>query len=473
MSLIPEVETAIDDIINQAIIQDPDEPIVSIILDKLKQPDNIKKMITEEFNEVLKLLEFQTHAYEVFKKWYVDARIFYHIIVDEKNLGEGIKELRYIDPRKIRKIREVSKQRSQVNANNVVAKTVAEYFIYNEQGFAPKVGQPIPINTSQQQGVRIAPDSIAYVTSGLTNANNDLVIGYLNKAIKPLNQLKSIEDSMVIYRLTRAPERRIFYIDVGGLPKAKAEQYIKDQMTKFKNKVIYNAADGTVRDGRNFQSMTEDFWMPRRGDGKTTEITTLQGGQSLLNMQDVEYFQQNLYRSLNIPIGRLQSESGFNLGRSSEITRDEVKFQKFIARLRLRFQNLFLIILGKQLILKGIITEEDWKEFSPNIDFRFAEDNFFAELKEIEILNERAALLQQVDAFAGKYYSHEWIRKNVLRQTDKDIEEIDKQIEEEADNPQYISSFQPQLQQQQAEEQQQMQMDQMAQEKEQSKPINN
>lgn len=352
MSLIPEVESAIDDIVNEAIVNEPEEPAVKVVLDELEIPDSIKKRIEDEFENVLQLLEFKSHSYEVFKKWYIDGRIYYHMIIDSDKPDEGIKECRYLDPRKIKKVREEVKRKNPRNANVIVTQTQAEYFLYNEKGFdRPRPGT-IQIGSVLDQNIKIANDSIAYVTSGLMTANNDMVLSYLNKAIKPLNQLKSLEDSLIIYRISRAPERRAFYIDVGGLPRAKGEQYVKEMMTKYKNKAVYDPTSGEVRDERKFMTMLEDYWMPRRGDGKATEIQTLPGGQNLSQIDDIKYFQENLYRALGVPIGRMNSEEGFNIGRSSEISRDEIKFQKFINRLRMRFQFLFTIILGKQLILK-------------------------------------------------------------------------------------------------------------------------
>lgn len=431
----PEVDAAIDDIVNEVITQESETKVVELVLDDLKQPDRIKKLLINEFDEVLNLLEFNNLAYDVFRRWYVDGRLYYHAILDESDLKKGIIELRYIDPRKIRKVRE-QKKKKVVATNVPMNQTASEYYIYNDKGFAKTAGTAaLPTNTIG--GIKIAKDSIIHCTSGLTSLNGDLVQSYLHKAIKPLNQLRSMEDSLVIYRISRAPERRIFYIDVGNLPKMKAEQYLRDIMTKFKNKLVYDASTGEVRDDRKFMTMLEDFWLPRREGGKGTEITTLPGGQNLGQMDDVIYFQRKLYKSLNVPITRLDPEVQFNLGRATEITRDEVKFAKFIAKLRNKFSQLFLKILERQLVLKGIITPEDWEEFKDVIKFKFAQDNYFAELKETEILRDRIAMLRDIDDFAGKYYSHQWIRRNVLRQSDEEIEEIDEQIADEMDNPQY------------------------------------
>ena len=440
IAMHPEVEMAIDDIVNEAIVADPKKEIVSINLDDLEQPEKIKKMIIEEFDNIVDLLEFNQHAYEIFKKWYVDGRLLYHAMIDEKNPKEGIKELRYIDPRKIRKVRTVKKRKVSKDSNITVPQTGEEFYIYNEKGFSKTAGVPnnvAPFQDTGAQGLKIAVDSIVNVSSGLVNVNGDLVIGYLQKAIKPLNMLKAMEDSLVIYRISRAPERRIFYIDVGNLPKPKAEQYLRDVMTRFKNKVVYDQATGEIRDDRKHMTMLEDFWLPRREGGKGTEITTLPGGQNLGQMDDVTYFQNKLYKSLNVPIGRMDPSAQYSFGRATEITRDEVKFAKFVTRLRMRFSDLFTKILEKQLILKGVITSEDWAEFKTNFKFEFAEDNHFAELRNTEILRDRVSMLRDVDDYAGKYYSHEWIRRNVLYQTEEDMKEIDEQIAQEVDNPQY------------------------------------
>jgi hypothetical protein len=435
MSMVPEVDMAIDDIVNEVITQEPETEPVELILDDIEElPDKVKKIFIEEFKEVLNLLEFNQLSYEVFRRWYVDGRLYYHVIIDEKQQSLGIQELRYIDPRKIRKVREVRKKKLQ--DNQTANKTSAEYYIYNDKGFAKTAGNS-SIPTNNIGGLKIAKDSIVHCTSGVTSLNGDLVQSYLHKAIKPLNQLRSMEDSLVIYRISRAPERRIFYIDVGNLPKMKAEQYLRDIMIKFKNKLVYDSVTGEIRDDRKFMTMLEDFWLPRREGGKGTEITTLPGGQNLGQMDDVLYFQQNLYKALNVPISRLDPDSQFGFGRATEITRDEVKFAKFINRLRIKFSTLFAKILERQLILKGIITPDEWDEIRNRIRFKFSQDNYFAELKEAEILNNRLAALQQIDAFAGKYYSHEWIRRKVLMQSDEEIEEIDEQIVAEMENPQY------------------------------------
>ena len=437
ISMHPDIEMAVDDIVNEAIVMDPKKEIVSLNLDDLEQPENIKKMILEEFDNTLELLEFNQHAYEIFRKWYVDGRLYYHAIIDEKAPREGIKELRYVDPRKIRKIKTQKRVKANKNTNVIINKTAEEFYIYNDKGFAKAPTQGSTYNDPASQGIRIAVDSVVNTSSGLVNVGGDMVIGYLQKAIKPLNQLKSMEDSLVIYRISRAPERRIFYIDVGNLPKMKAEQYLRDIMTRFKNRVVYDAQTGEIRDDRKHMTMLEDFWLPRREGGKGTEITTLPGGQNLGQMDDVVYFQRKLYKSLNVPITRLDPEQNYNFGRATEVSRDEVKFAKFITRLRGKFSELFNKILEKQLILKGVITSEDWQEFKTNFKYEYSEDNHFAELRNTEILRDRISMLRDIDDYTGKYYSHEWVRRNVLYQTEEDMKEIDEQIVEEQENPQY------------------------------------
>ena len=443
MSYHPEIDRAVDDIVNEVVTQEPETEPVELILDDTELSDRIKKLFVDEFRNVLKLLEFNAQGYEIFKRWYVDGRLYYHAILDEKQPKAGIIELRYVDPRKIRKVREV--KRKKLVDNIPTNQTSKEYYVYNDKGFAKSTGNSSSIPNNSIGGVKIARDSIIHNTSGLTSINGDLVQSYLHKAIKPLNQLRSMEDSLVIYRISRAPERRIFYIDVGNLPKMKAEQYLRDQMTRFKNKLVYDSASGEVRDDRKFMTMLEDFWLPRR-EGKGTEITTLPGGQNLGQIEDIVYFQKKLYQSLNVPVSRLDTETQFGFGRSNEITRDEVKFSKFINRLRNRFSNLFTKILEKQLVLKGIITYEEWELLKNQIRYKFSQDNYFAELKQTEILRDRITMLRDIDDYAGKYYSHEWVRRHVLRQSDEEIGEIDKQIVKEINNPQYS----PQMPEQQA-----------------------
>ena len=432
ISLQPEIEQAIDDIVNEAIDADADE-IVSLNTDKLEYSDNVKELIREEFSNVLDLFNFQNEAYDIFKRWYIDGRMYYHIIIDETRPREGIKELRYLDPRKIRKVREV-KRRPKGQAT--VFDTQKEYFVYNERSFLPAGGNgglPLDTNTS---GLRISVDSILHVTSGMMDSNNKLVYSYLQKAIKPLNQLRTLEDATVIYRISRAPERRIFYIDVGNLPKIKAEQYLREMMVKHKNRLVYDASTGEVRDDRKYMTMLEDYWLPRREGNRGTEITTLPAGQNLGELSDVTYFQNKLYQALNVPISRLQpGQAGFNLGRSAEISRDEVKFTKFVGRLRRRFSHLLLKTLEKQLILKGIVSEVDWPEISGQLNFDFKIDNHFEEFKDAEILSNRLNTLNMIAPFVGKYYSDMWIRRNVLQQTDEEIADMMQEMAEEMPPP--------------------------------------
>ena len=423
MALQPECDSAVQDVVNEAIVVTEDSGPVEIVLDKLDYPENIKKKIHEEFEAIMKLLDFNNNAYDLFRKWYVDGRLYHHIVIDEKNPRQGIKDLRYIDPRKIRKIKEALKEKD-ARTGATVFKGMNEYYLYNAGG----------VNSSNQaQGVKIAKDSISYCHSGLLDERNSMIYSYLHKAIKPLNQLRMLEDAVVIYRLARAPERRVFYIDVGNLPKMKAEQYMRDMMVKHKNKLIYDASTGEVRDDRKFMTMLEDFWLPRREGGRGTEITTLPGGQSLGEMDDVDYFRRKLYKSLNVPITRMDAENQFNLGRASEITRDELKFNKFVMRLRNRFSILFSDLLEIQLALKGVITRGEWKEMKQDIYYDFQEDNHFTELKETEIMQGRLQILGEVDNFVGKYFSEDWIRKNVLRMTEEEIKDEQKQIDKEAD----------------------------------------
>lgn len=426
MSMQPELETAIDEIVNEAIVNTAKDKAVEMNMDDLKQPESVKKKIREEFDTVLKLLNFGNMGHEIFRRWYVDGRMFYHVIIDEKRAGDGIIELRYIDPRRIRKIREIQKTKDPRTTIDVIKK-VNEYYLYNERGI---------IGAHSNLGAKIATDAIVNVNSGLMDSKRAMVLSYLHKAIKPLNNLRMIEDATVIYRLSRAPERRIFYIDVGNMPTIKAEQYLKDIMTKYRNKLVYDSTTGEIKDDRKHLSMLEDFWLPRREGGKGTEITTLPGGQNLGELEDVKYFERKLYKSLGVPIGRLEQQPGGGiLGRSTEITRDELKFSKFIDRLRNKFATLFDDVLRVQLILKKVCTEEEWKEFKEDIYYDFKKDNNFDELKESELLMNRIATLQAVDPYVGRYYSMAWVRKNVLMMDDDDIEEIQGQIEQEkADN---------------------------------------
>jgi hypothetical protein len=424
MAMQPEIESAIDDIINEAIVQDDDGRNVKLIMDNLKQPDKIKKAIADEFQTVLRVLNYNNMAADIFRRYYIDGRLFYHIIIDRENPTAGIKELRYIDPRKIRKVRELRKKKDERTGVEIMA-VINEYYIYNDKAITGTQSNYGPV------GTRITKDSIININSGLMDSRRAVVLSYLHKAIKPLNQLRMIEDATVIYRISRAPERRIFYIDVGNLPKLKAEQYLRDIMIKYKNKLVYDANTGEVRDDRKFLSMMEDFWLPRREGGKGTEITTLPGGQNLGELEDVKYFEKKLYKSLNVPISRLESSSGFTIGRSSEITRDELKFAKFIDRLRNKFAELFDQALRIQCVLKGICTDAEFTEFKEHMYYDFIKDNNFAELKEAELMANRLSLLQQVDPYTGTYYSMGWIRRNVLRMDDDEIKLIDQEIDDE------------------------------------------
>jgi len=424
MAMQPEIESAIDDIVNEAICQDDDGKITDIVLDNLKQPDKIKKAIKEEFNTLLRLLNYNNLAQDIFRRYYVDGRMYYHIIIDKDNPQEGIKELRYIDPRKLRKVREIKKQKDDRTGAEIMV-TVNEYYLYNDKVVTGSSSNYGPV------GVRITTDSIISVVSGLMDSRRAVVLSYLHKSIKPLNQLRMIEDATVIYRISRAPERRIFYIDVGNLPKLKAEQYLRDIMVKYKNKLVYDANTGEVRDDRKFLSMMEDFWLPRREGGKGTEITTLPGGQNLGELEDVKYFQKKLYQSLNVPVSRLEPNQGFTIGRVAEVTRDELKFAKFVDRLRNKFSDLFDQALRVQCVLKGICTAEEWDLFKENIYYDFIKDNNFSELKEAELMKERLGLLGAIDPYVGSYYSQAWVQRNVLRMNDDDIAEMQKEIDKE------------------------------------------
>jgi len=427
MALHPEVESAISDICNEAIVYDDTFTTVKIDTTHLKQSHSIKDKIEAEFEEVLALLDFSRRGYEIFRKWYIDSRLYYHIIADDGNKKKGIKELRPIDPTKIRKVRRiVKKPLDKNNAAGVgiqLVTSVEEFYVYNEQ-------QPNS-STLQLEGLKIYPDSICFVHSGLFDGYHKKIIGYLHKAIKALNQLRMIEDAVVIYRITRAPERRVFYVDVGNLPKQKAEEYVRGLMQRYRNKLMYDPNTGEVQDSRKHLSMLEDFWMPRREGGRGTEIQTLEAGQNLSEMDDVKYFQKKLFQSLNVPSSRLEETTGFNLGKASEISRDEVKFFKFIERLRMKFAELFLELLRVQLVMKGIIKDSEWDEIEDRIAFKFAKDSHFSELKESEILKDRLQSARDAEDFVGKYYSREWVRKKILRQTEDDVEQIDKQIEAE------------------------------------------
>ena len=440
MSLHPEVDSAIDDIINEAIVSDTNDSPVEIELSNLNASDGIKNIIRKEFKYILELLDFDKKCREIYRNWYVDGRIHYHKLIDLKKPELGIQELRYIDALKIRLIRQQKKPKkdtyvvsSNRNPNNPLDfefPEIEEYFDYNPKMSYP-VGPGDSSSGSMGGGIKIARDSIAYITSGLQDRNKGTTLSYLNKAIKALNQLRMIEDSLVIYRLSRAPERRIFYIDVGNLPKVKAEQYLRDVMMRYRNKLVYDASTGEIRDDKKFMSMMEDFWLPRREGGRGTEITTLPGGQNLGEITDIEYFKKKLYRALNVPPSRMDGEGGFNLGRSSEILRDELKFTKFVGNLRKRFSNLFNDLLKTQLILKNIITPEDWDRMTEHIQYDFLYDNHFSELKDAELLSERLNLVATAEPYVGKYFSQDYVRRKILRQTDQEIIEQDELIQME------------------------------------------
>ena len=441
MALHPECDTAIEHVVNEAIVSDLNDSPVEIDLDNLEVSASLKKVIRQEFKFIKDVLEFDKKSHEIFRNWYVDGRIFYHKVIDLKKPDEGLKEVRYIDPLKIKLMRIKPKDDKNIGmlpaaqptgndlANPITATAkdaeIVEFYTYYPQGTAQKFGNV------QGKGVRIAKDAICHVTSGLVDRNKHIGLSYLHKAIKSLNQLRMIEDSLVIYRLSRAPERRIFYIDVGNLPKVKAEQYLRDVMSRYRNKLVYDASTGEIKDDKKFMSMLEDFWLPRREGGRGTEISTLPGGQNLGELTDVEYFQKKLYRSLNVPESRIGADGGFNLGRSSEILRDELMFSKFVGRLRKRFSALFLDLLKTQLILKNIVSTEDWDLMSEHIQFDYLYDNHFAELKEAELMNERLNLMVQIEPYIGTYYSRDYVKRKILRQTDEEIMEMETEMEEE------------------------------------------
>ena len=449
MSNHPECDMAITEIVDEAISHDDKGKVVDIVLDDLKQPESIKKKIREEFDNVLSMLNFSNLADDIFRRWYIDGRIYFHIIVNESNPKEGIQELRYIDPRKIRKVREVQKGRDLKTGADII-KSMAEYYVYNDKGTTAQ-----NYTASVNSGLRIAPDAIVNVNSGMMDAKNTFVISYLHKAIKPLNQLRMIEDAIVIYRVSRAPERRVFYIDVGNLPKGKAEQYLRDVMVKYKNKVVYDANTGELRDDRKHMSMLEDFWLPRREGGKGTEITTLPAGQNLGQMEDVQYFQKKLLQSLNVPYSRLEPQGGgmVGIGRSTEVTRDELKFNKFVVKLRNKFSQIFDHALKIQLSLKGICSQEEWETFREDVFYDYRKDNNFTELRDAELLSQRLQTLGQIDPYVGRYYSQEWVKKNVLHLTDDEVEEMQKQIDSEPEKQQLGPDGQPMQQDMQQQDQ--------------------
>jgi len=419
-----EVDNAIENIVNEAIALDYDNEIVSLYLDNLEDvSDNIKDQMREEFTNILNMMNFNNYAHDIFRRWYVDGRIVYNLVVDEKNTKAGIKDIRPIDAAKIRKVKEIDTKKDPATGASIVTKQ-SEYYVYDDK--------PNASVKSTTNAVRLSADSVVYVSSGLTDSSSSLVLSYLQKALKPVNQLRMMEDSLVIYRLARAPERRIFYIDVGNMAPGRAEGYIKDIMARYRNKLVYDSSTGDIRDDRKHMSLLEDFWLPRKEGGKGTEITTLPGGENLGQIDDIIYFKKRLYEALNVPLSRLESDNGFSLGRTSEITRDELKFQKFVDRLRRRFSKLFLEILETQLILKNIITQQDWNKWHSDITIDYSQDNYFAELKEAEIIAERINTLQQLEPYVGKYISHEYVMKTVLKMDEDEIDQMKKQIDTEA-----------------------------------------
>ncbi len=421
-----ECDAAIEDIVNEGIVANQKDQAIALDLDRFPYSDKIKRKIRKEFEEVLRLLDFEAKGHDVFRRWYVDGRLYYHKIIDKKDPRKGITEIRYVDPTKIKKVREVKKDKDPKTGVDMIQK-INEYFIYNEKGLM-SAG-----SGAGMQGLKIAPDAITYVPSGLIDGNSGRVMSYLHKAIKPVNQLRMIEDALVIYRISRAPERRIFYIDVGNLPKIKAEQYLKDVMNRYRNKLVYDANTGEIRDDRNHMSMLEDFWLPRREGGRGTEITTLPGGSNLGEIDDIIYFQRKLYRSLNVPISRLESEQGFSLGRSTEITRDELKFTKFVQRIRKKFTPLFTDLLKTNLLLKGVIGPDDWPIMQEHLQYDFIEDGHFAALKEAELLTDRLDQLGVIEPYIGTFFSKEYVLKKVLRLTDGEIEQMRDQIKTESE----------------------------------------
>lgn len=441
VSNYPDCDSAIEDIVNEAVSAQDDEAVVKIQLDKVKLSSSVKKLIEEEFDSVLKLLDFNSKAHDIFKRWYIDGRVYYHKIVNPSNAKQGIQELRYIDPRKIKKVRKIDKQKDQ-NTGVEFIKNIEEFYIYNEKGLIATV----PSTASASQGLKISPDSIAYCTSGLLDLDRNMVLSHLQKAIKVVNQLRMTEDSLVIYRMTRAPERRVFYIDVGNLPKAKAEAYVKSIMNQYRNKAVYDADTGQIRDEKKTMNMLEDFWMPRREGGKGTEITTLDGGQNLGEINDINYFQNKLYQALNVPISRMKPDSGMNFGRASEITRDELKFGKFVSRLRRKFAELFDDLLKTQLVLKGIMSAQDWDQIKEDIYYAYTQDGYIAEAKESEIARNRIDLLNSIQPFVGSYFSREYVYDKILHMTEEEVSDMKAQI---ANDPELQQQLQAQQQQQQ------------------------
>lgn len=461
IALYPEVDEAVQDIVNEAIPHEEETALVELVTDRLKEEysDVIRNKIDDSFKDVLRLLKFSSKASDIFRRWYIDGRLYYNVLIDEKNPASGIVELRPIDATKIKKIAELLKEKDPISGTEIITGK-KEYYVFSERGFGSNTNPNQPSQSQTVSGVKMTPDSVVFIPSGFNDTNSGSVLGYLQKAIRPANQLRMLEDAIVIYRWSRAPERRIFYIDVGTLPKAKAEQYVKDIMNRYRNKITYDANTGVVRDDKKYLSMMEDFWMPRRDGGKGTEITTLQGGQNLGELTDVEYFKKKLYQSLNLPISRVMPDQGFSLGRSTEITRDEVKFQKFIGKIRRKFTDLFYELLKRQLILKKVINEDEWDDIKDLIAFRFQKDNFFAELKNQEILQSRLEAVQMMDPFLGKYFSVEYVAKNILKMPEDEIEKMLKTMDQEYKDHPWWYAARNMAEQQQEMQQQQMDMQQ-------------
>lgn len=427
ISMMGDVDAAIEDVVNDAISNFDDEKPVQIDLDNVSQPATVKKAITEEFNNIMTILDFNTKAQDYFRRWYIDGRIYFHKVVDGTKPKDGIKDIRYVDPRKIRKVREIKKEKDAKTQVTLV-KEVNEYFVYDEKGIALNSNQMYKTDVANDKAIKVSKDAVCYCTSGLVDQDRNIPLSFLHKAIRPANQLRMMENAVVIYRITRSPERRIFYIDVGNLPTNKAEQYLKDVMNRYRNKLVYDSETGEIRDDKKFMSMLEDFWLPRKEGGRGTEIQTLPGGQNLGEIEDVNYFQKKLYQSLNVPISRLEQQTGLNFGRSAEITRDELKFTKFISKLRRRFSGVFDDLLKTQLILKGVINESEWPELRESIQYKFASDAYYTESKEQEVLRSRIEILNNVAPFVGQLFSKEYVQKNILRFTDEEIALMDKQI---------------------------------------------
>ena len=439
ISMYPDCDSAIEDIVNEAVAAEDDEAVVKINLEKTDLSDKVKKLVEQEFDEILKLLDFNAKAHDIFKRWYIDGRVYYHKIVDVAQPKKGIKELRYIDPRKIKKVRKVHKKKDIQTGVEFIDK-IDEFFVFNEKGLIAQ----LPNTQSIQSGIQISPDSIAFVTSGLIDLDKNMVQSHLHKAIKVVNQLRMVEDALVIYRMTRAPERRVFYIDVGNLPPAKAEQYVKNMMNQYRNKVAYDASTGEIRDEKKTMSMLEDFWMPRREGGRGTEITTLEGGANLGQVEDINYFQNKLYQSLNVPLSRMKPDQGMNFGRTAEITRDELKFSKFISRLRKKFGDLFDDLLKTNLLLKGVMSEQDWDDLKEAIYYDFTQDGYMAEAKNAEIWRNRIDLLNQIQPFVGVYFSRPFVYSDVLHMDDEQIDKMKKEIEDDPELQQMLQAQQEQ-----------------------------